>query len=104
MKLINLDFAYQMECLKALCLAITCVSHYPIYHSLLGEFTHNWNMMAVYHICKQRDPARGCARCPMLRPPPTLPAVLRGLFPFHFSYILLFSSGPNRPRDLNFYF
>lgn len=41
MKLINLCFAYQVECLKALCLAITCISLYSIYHSLLGACAHN---------------------------------------------------------------
>jgi len=75
MKLINLYFTYQMECLKALCLAITCISLYPLYLSLLGEFTHNWNMLAVYHVCKQQDPAHRCAGCPMLIPTTLLAAL-----------------------------
>lgn len=82
-KFISLDFAYQMECLKALCLAVACISHYPIYHSLLGEFIHSWNMLAVYQIRKQWSPARCSARCPVLKDPPTLSTVFRGLFPFH---------------------
>lgn len=48
MKLTNLYLTYQTECPKALCFPIACVSHYPIYHSLLGEFTHSWSMLAVY--------------------------------------------------------
>lgn len=53
MKLINLYFAYQMDCLKVLCLAITCISHYPIYHSLLRELIHSWNRLAGFQLYKQ---------------------------------------------------
>lgn len=85
MKLTNLCPANQMECLKALCFPIACISHYLIYHSLLGEFSHSWSMLAVYQLCEHGEPTCCCA-------PWTLPAVLRGLLLFHFRlHFILFS-------------
>lgn len=40
MKHINIYFAYQMKCLKALCLAVTCTFYYLIYHWLLAVCAH----------------------------------------------------------------
>lgn len=67
MKLTNLCCTNQMECLKALCFPIACISHYLIYHSLLGEFTHSWSMLAVHQLCEHGEPTCCCAGalCPM---------------------------------------
>lgn len=93
MKLTNLYLASKKQCLKALAFPTACTSHYPIYPSLLGEFTHSWSMLAVYQLREHGGPTRccagACAETPMItacRPQRTF--VLQFQATFYFVFLI----------------
>lgn len=104
MKLINLYFAYQMECLKALCLAITWISHSPVYWSLLENLLTTGTHWLFISCANHEIPLTPVPCTPCWDPSHHCLQSLKDLSPSITNYILLCFSDANSQAHLNLTF